>query len=259
MFNTMEQKFGSPWTPYALHLAGWWDASEIDTITEAGNFVSQWDDKSGNGNHLVQGNGAYQPRSGLEVINDKNAIRFDASLDNRMTAPNHPSLVLDATGGVNIFMALNFSGYINQGSGFNILLLKGTNWGANTYGINTQSFNWVQFASNEIVNTTVPPYNNQDIVISCTSNDTDPFTGVWVNSSPGNTRPAKTPSDNTGLLRVGGDAQLTRFTDMKVGEILILGGKLVDETRYKLEGYLAHKWGLAASLPGGHPYKTEAP
>jgi hypothetical protein len=29
--------------------------------------------------------------------------------------------------------------------------------------------------------------------------------------------------------------------------------------RQKLEGYLAHKWGLAANLPADHPYKSAAP
>jgi hypothetical protein len=29
--------------------------------------------------------------------------------------------------------------------------------------------------------------------------------------------------------------------------------------REKLEGYLAHKWGLEGNLPGGHPYKSAAP
>jgi len=30
-------------------------------------------------------------------------------------------------------------------------------------------------------------------------------------------------------------------------------------TREKCEGYLAHRWGLTANLPGGHPYKTTPP
>ena len=32
-----------------------------------------------------------------------------------------------------------------------------------------------------------------------------------------------------------------------------------DNDRQKIEGYLAHKWGLAASLPADHPYKDAAP
>lgn len=29
--------------------------------------------------------------------------------------------------------------------------------------------------------------------------------------------------------------------------------------REKIEGYLAHKWGLESKLPSSHPYKTSAP
>jgi hypothetical protein len=32
-----------------------------------------------------------------------------------------------------------------------------------------------------------------------------------------------------------------------------------DVNRQKLEGYLAHKWGLGANLPVDHPYKTVGP
>ena len=31
-----------------------------------------------------------------------------------------------------------------------------------------------------------------------------------------------------------------------------------DTTREKLEGYLAHKWGLTSLLPSGHTYKTDS-
>ena len=32
-----------------------------------------------------------------------------------------------------------------------------------------------------------------------------------------------------------------------------------ESEREKIEGYLAHKWGLTSSLPKGHPYKTNPP
>jgi hypothetical protein len=31
------------------------------------------------------------------------------------------------------------------------------------------------------------------------------------------------------------------------------------DTREKIEGYLAWKWGLEGNLPIGHPYKSAAP
>jgi len=49
------------WTPADISTAAWYDASDSDTITEAGGSVSQWDDKSGNGLDLTQGTGSDQP------------------------------------------------------------------------------------------------------------------------------------------------------------------------------------------------------
>jgi hypothetical protein len=43
------------------------------------------------------------------------------------------------------------------------------------------------------------------------------------------------------------------------GEVVILANKPTTLDRQKLEGYLAHKWGIQASLPGGHPYKSAPP
>jgi hypothetical protein len=42
-------------------------------------------------------------------------------------------------------------------------------------------------------------------------------------------------------------------------EIIAFDSTLAALDREKLEGYLAHKWGFAASLPTGHPYKSAPP
>jgi hypothetical protein len=43
-----------------------------------------------------------------------------------------------------------------------------------------------------------------------------------------------------------------------MGELVIAESCTV-ECRQQMEGYLAHKWGLAGNLPSGHPYKDNAP
>jgi hypothetical protein len=43
-----------------------------------------------------------------------------------------------------------------------------------------------------------------------------------------------------------------------IGEIVVLSN-FDDSDVEKVEGYLAHKWGLADNLPSSHPYKTETP
>jgi hypothetical protein len=42
-------------------------------------------------------------------------------------------------------------------------------------------------------------------------------------------------------------------------ELIILNSLASTDTRQTAEGYLAHKWGLAGSLPNDHPYKNAAP
>ena len=42
-------------------------------------------------------------------------------------------------------------------------------------------------------------------------------------------------------------------------EFILLPTEADTNTRQKLEGYLAHKWGLTANLPSHHPYKAVAP
>jgi len=57
-------------------LAGWYDAADTATITAAGGLASQWDDKSGLGNHVVQGTTTNKPATGFVTLNGKNTISF---------------------------------------------------------------------------------------------------------------------------------------------------------------------------------------
>jgi len=76
-------KWGLTWVNHVIPPSGltglnlWLDASDAATITEASGSVSQWDDKSGNGNHATQGTGAYQPTTGVSTVNGLNVLEFD--------------------------------------------------------------------------------------------------------------------------------------------------------------------------------------
>lgn len=58
---------------------------------------------------------------------------------------------------------------------------------------------------------------------------------------------------NTTLLGV------ENLTVGDVGEVIVVGGALSLADEELIEGYLAWKWGLQASLPVSHPYKIGAP
>ena len=47
------------------------------------------------------------------------------------------------------------------------------------------------------------------------------------------------------------------FSNCQVGEFLLLQGEIDETDRLLIEGYLAHKWGIA--LPSSHPWNAEGP
>lgn len=68
------------------NIVAWYDADDGTTIS-IGVGVSQWDDKSGNGNHLVQSTGTEQPTVSSGAINGKDAIYFDGVDDSLEVDP----------------------------------------------------------------------------------------------------------------------------------------------------------------------------
>lgn len=79
------------------------------------------------------------------------------------------------------------------------------------------------------------------------------------NSTSGHS--TNTPNISSTPFYLGQWANYT-FADRLVGDIaefLVVSAALSTSNRQKLEGYLAHKWGLASNLPVGHPYKNQAP
>lgn len=68
-------------------LAGWYDASDAATITQSSGLVSQWNDKSGAGNHLTQSNSSYRFTTGSHTINGKNVL-FAATQQSSFNVPS---------------------------------------------------------------------------------------------------------------------------------------------------------------------------
>ena len=45
----------------------------------------------------------------------------------------------------------------------------------------------------------------------------------------------------------------------QIAEVVVFNSKLSDDDRYKVEGYLAEKWGLRVSLPSATPTRAVSP
>ena len=66
-------------------------------------------------------------------------------------------------------------------------------------------------------------------------------------------------SKNTVALAIGGLASAANGANLHISEFLVYNDVVAGLDREIMEGYLAHKWGLASSLPSGHLYKSSAP
>jgi hypothetical protein len=226
------------WTPADLGaaLALWLDADDAGTITLNGTTVAQWDDKSGNGNHVSNGVAANQPVyeatgfNGLPTVNwgpFTHALRTSMSLPVTdlnlffVADPNLPtqtSYILDIENARRIFATNGpiFSGSWNPASN------PITGAGQRIYGFTTGPTNQIVYENGTAVST-LPPI---------------PAAVVSGVVALGN----RFLSNNNGL-------------NGKMSEVVMVSSTMTSDDRQKLEGYLAWKWGLTFELPADHPYK----
>lgn len=76
----------------------------------------------------------------------------------------------------------------------------------------------------------------------------------WGNGTLGDTTEATTPLGASILAEADGGGEWAGSH----GDY-VLAASISNDDRLRLEGYLAHKYGVASVLPGGHIYKTAAP
>ena len=55
------------------------------------------------------------------------------------------------------------------------------------------------------------------------------------------------------------DGGATIVAALDAAEVVCLTAPASTDIRQRIEGYLAHKWGLTANLPSNHPYKVNPP
>ncbi len=238
-FKTLEPE--GAWTPADITTVAWFDANDSDTITESGGLVSQWDDKSGNANHAAQGTPADQPtyQASDSMINNKPSIGDIAAsgsigLDTPSMTAKHAYAVTYYKDGVDA----SFDGYSTLFSG---------GGGNGAYRVMANQ-------------------NTDDFITSSRFND-NTYKNGSTTSTPNGVLPMaasvfkfKSNSARTQVFGLGYN-QLSDSRDWQgyYSEFIFTDGNEGAANEEKIEGYLAHKWGLAANLPGGHAYKGAAP
>jgi hypothetical protein len=243
----------TPWTPAQITTALWLDAADAATITTVSSAVSQWNDKSGNGRNVSQSTASFRPTYPSNILNGLPAVRFDGTDDRLQTASaffttralamyvvaRNRNLTGDSTlAGQELATNNNRYIFFTSSSTANRLMLLLCDSSSTTLsGTPTSSFY-------------IYEYEQSGSIVSLRANGDTATT----NSSQSTTNLASTPLV-FGAQRTDGGG----FGAVDIGEVVCLPSQPSDAVRQRVEGYLAHKWGLTGSLPAGHPYKTSPP
>jgi hypothetical protein len=252
----------------------WLDASDASTITIA-TGVSQWNDKSGNGRNFSQGTGSFQPARITAGQNGRNTIRADG-IDDRLqciipgtlgmlnnvagatlfavrkwvTSPATNSALLSIMAGdVDTLTRANLSG----GQIANKAIAGGRREDANSFQYVQSSASIgagfdLQCGAFDYANSDLNQYINGTVDGSSTSFQTD-----------GNTSATNSGHYTMFASFLKNDTNANALGNVEIGELLVFPSLLSALNRQTIEGYLAHKWGLASSLPSTHPYRFAAP
>ena len=243
------------WTPADMTTALWLDAADAATITESGGAVSQWSDKSGNDNHAYQSTESLQPTLSTDALSGLDAISFDGlgdflNLTSRPATGTEPrtlffvakaddlskggvfSLCQVANGGGTLWDICLESGQIAVRVSYNASY-------AQTISITDPLLIGASWASGTVFTTDVR-HNGSTVTRSGGTDYTVDTTG-------------------SGVSRIGYAQAQSKYFDGLLGELIFVSAALDTANKQKIEGYLAHKWGLVTNLPSDHPYKHSLP
>ena len=242
------------WDPSLITTALWLDAADASTVTTVSGAVSQWNDKSGNSRNATQATAGDRPALTTAGQNGRNVITFDGSND----FMEFSGLTLNDN---NTFV---FSVYNRTAAGTHSLDVGSITQAAvaeRGYG------NW-WFTDNVLYSilrsTAAGSHGSASTATGATLNSlarNSAGTQAWRNGTALGTRQTSGNTSNPVLNQIGrqGISAAFNYTNGFIAEIIVGRFDINDADRQKVEGYLAHKWGLTADLPADHPYKVNPP
>lgn len=250
----------SLWTPERINTSLWLDAADSSTITTISGGVSEWRDKKGNGINLIPTT-VNRPSYGTVKLSDLNTITFAGNT--MLRANNFPTSFPTSLVVFGIFK------WITTGTTtLSIQCLVDNKHGGNP----PQGF----------VLQDRPDLPNDPLTAGAIPNDTggarDTITtgnGTWrivggvfyrgVSDNIYRDGILAGTKSNTGLynitaqINIGGWGLASDSYRYLVGDcaevIISSDASAID----KINGYLAHKWGLVSNLSVSHPYKNFPP
>ena len=241
---TVSSADAQPWTPAEITSALWLDTSDAADVTLSGVIPTAIADQSGFGrNATANAAGSYLTAN----QNGLNAVSLSSSafaISMAQTASDfsffiacNPATATGDGGNGRYFLDVQTGRLIfAQVAGVNSLNKVGFYDGA-----------WKEFGA-ATTGAQILEYVLDDAGAVGYRNGTSIGTAAYTQKAIGG---------NVKLFKNNSDS--SAYADGKFFECVLIVGAVSTDTRQKIEGYLAHKWGLVVGLPSDHPYKSAAP
>ncbi len=246
------------WNPSMISTALWLDANDSATITQSSSLVSQVNDKSGNARHATS-SGDNRPTYDAAGFNSLPTLVFNGG--QWLLADSLASVLSGNDAPFTWFVA----GRVESNSANYSLISLASSANTNnhhTFDILSGKGRFARrgndFTDNVVAGTT--DIGLLDFVFSGVFSGTTASLFVNGSSYASGTLDATAPV-GTNQFSIGVRRRNTNdlFCVGDMSEVVVLSSAASAATRQRIEGYLAHKWGLEANLPNDHPYKTTGP
>lgn len=239
------------WDPASITTALWLDAADASTITTVSGAVSQWNDKSGNGRNATESTN--RPTLTANALSGKNAVTFDGTNDQLIIS----SKFLSA------YPVLIAAVVKENNGGFGGILTTHSDINDSSVALKINSARKFEYDPGAGI-----------AVIASTSTGSSWGTVVGVSQANNDhllTYNGATEVTSSAAATITGEANVTylgkyrafdadvNFAAFDLAELVVLTANVNAATRQRIEGYLAHKWGLTANLPNDHPYRWTPP
>ena len=258
----------APFAPGDIsNLVVWLDAD--DTAFSNSDAVDAWTNK-GTGGNTAQSDSAKRPVFTTNILNSKPGVRFDGSNDCLQIASLALNtyitvfLVAKTTTGKPFFIEHNTNA--NSNDGFYFFGTDNTHYlvRRTTRNAYQGTSAWFGSAAAQAALVIDAIQSSGSPMGKVYKNGTVQADGAVAKSSGVDLDFSLSDSSVTTTLNIFSRNNSAAFADGDLHELIIYNAPLSQADREKVEGYLAHKWGLTGDLPGAspgpeHPYKTTPP
>ena len=241
------------WTPSSITTRLWLDMDDQTTFTSSGGNVTAIADKSGN-NYNFNAAGGSTLTAVNTAQNNKNILRFDNNSD----ATSYTGVGFSTTAVHKWFFVVKVTAsdshdavvtFTKSNPTLQMIMF-------NLSGSGVFSGDWYMNPGTHLTGNSTNLLN-QWVMLSLELDVPNARATASLNATAYNTNVAQSGLSTMGTGVIGlNDYQNNADSDW--GEAIFVEDATQTNSD-KIEGYLAHKWGLTSDLPSNHPYKTTAP